>query len=312
MDDCRPLAAASAARVIEIAGPVGPAAARNRAAAEATGDILVFVDTDVVVVGDALAGMCRLLDAEPEIAAVFGAYDLQPPEPNFMSQYKNLSHACIHEMGSPEAETFWAGLGAIRTDVFRQVGGFDERFAQPAAEDIDLGYRVRRAGYRLRLDPSFRGKHLKRWTLRSSIVTDIWARGIPWTQLIQRYGAASNDLNVRWELRLAVVLAYVLVASLAAALVWPWAGLVAAGALAMLVLIGRRYYAWFVRQRGWWFTVRVVPAHVLYHLCNGVSFALGTMAYLGARVGLRIPGALPLTDWTSATTASGRNARSGC
>jgi GT2 family glycosyltransferase len=141
VEDCRPLAKASAARVIEVPGPSGPAVARNRAAEQATGDILIFVDTDVVPSPDSLAGLCRVLDEEPDVAAIFGAYDLEPSEPNFMSQYKNLSHACIHEMSNPEARTFWAGLGAIRTDVFREVRGYDERFRKPSAEDIDLGYR---------------------------------------------------------------------------------------------------------------------------------------------------------------------------
>jgi len=298
IEDVRPLAAASAARVIEVAGPRGPAVARNRAAAAATGDVLVFVDADVVPAPDALSGMCRLLHANPDLAAVFGAYDLDPPERNFMSQYKNLSHACIHESGNPEAATFWAGLGAIRTDTFRQVGGFDERFARPSVEDIDLGYRVRRAGNRLRLDPRFRGTHLKRWTFWNSIVTDIRARGIPWTQLIYRYGALANDLNTRLELRLSVVLSYLIVASLAAMIAWPRAGLIGAAALAVLVAINRRYYAWFAQRRGAWFAVRVVPAHVLYHLCNGVSFAVGTIAHLGTRMGIRVPGALPASDWT--------------
>ena len=297
VDDCRPLAAASGARVIDVAGPSGPAAARNRAAAEATGDLLVFVDADVVAAPDALAGMCRLLESEPDIAGVFGAYGLQPPEPNLMSQYKNLSHAYVHEVGNREATTFWAGLGAMRTSVFRQVGGFDERFRRPSVEDIDLGYRVRRAGHRLRLDPGFRGEHLKRWTIWSSVATDIRARGIPWTLLILKYGALSNDLNTRQELRWSVVLTYVLACSLLATIATPWAGLAALGALLAIVTLNRRYFGWFVRQRGFTFALKVIPAHVLYHFCNGLSFALGTIIHLGSRVGIRLPGALPTSDW---------------
>jgi GT2 family glycosyltransferase len=301
VDDCEPLAKASDARVIRIAGPLGPGAARNRAVAEASGEIVVFVDADVVAAPESLSGMCDLLEREPEVAAVFGAYDHEPGEPNFMSQYKNLSHACVHESGNPEASTFWAGLGAVRTAAFRSVGGFDERFARPSVEDIDLGYRLRRAGYRLRLDPRFRGKHLKRWTVGNSIVTEIQARGIPWTQLIHRYGALANDLNTRTELRVSLVLSYVLALSLAVTIVAPVAAFVAGAALAALIALNRDYYMWFVRKRGWWFGARVVPAHVLHHLCNGVSFGIGTLAHLGARAGLRLPGALPPSDWTPAS-----------
>jgi GT2 family glycosyltransferase len=299
VDDCRPLAAASGARVIEVPGPSGPAVARNRAAAQASGDLLLFVDADVVAQPGSLSGMCRALEAEPDVAAVFGAYDLDPPERNFMSQYKNLSHAQIHELANSEARTFWAGLGAIRTKVFHEVRGFDERFPRPSTEDIDLGYRVRRAWYRLRVDPAFRGRHLKRWTLRSSIETDVVARGIPWTQLIHRYGALTNDLNIGFDSRASVLLAYVIVGAIAAALWRPPLALIAAAALLAFVAINFRYYAWFARRRGWWFAIRVVPAHLVHHLCNGLSFAAGTLAYIAARVGVRLPGALPVSDWTT-------------
>jgi GT2 family glycosyltransferase len=297
VEDCRPLADAVSARVIVVPGPAGPAVARNRAAAEATGEILVFVDADVVAAPGAVPGMCRLLETEPTIAGVFGAYDLHPPEPNFMSQYKNLSHACVHESGSPEASTFWAGLGAMRTAAFREVHGFDERFRRPSVEDIDLGYRVRKAGHRLRLDPAFRGTHLKRWTIWNSIVTEIRARGIPWTQLIHRYGALTNDLNTGHIHRLSVVLTYVVFTAAIAAFFWPLGLAVSAAAVAALVLLNFGYYKWFARHRGPGFAAAVVPAHLLHHACNGVSFVAGTVLYAGARAGLVLPGALPLSDW---------------
>lgn len=278
LEDCRPLAAGSSARVIDVAGPSGPAVARNRAAAEATGDVLVFVDADVVPAPDALSGMRRLLEGEPDLAAVFGAYDHAPPEANFMSQYKNLSHACVHEMGNPEASTFWAGLGAVRTAAFRRVGGFDERFRRPSVEDIDLGYRLRRAGYRIRLDTRFRGTHLKRWTLWASVVTDITARGIPWMHLIRKYGQLANDLNISRAARLSVVLAYLFVTSVVGSIVWPTAGWMAGASLLLLTVVNWRYYWWFALRRGPWFAARVVPAHLVYHLANGVSFVLGLRA----------------------------------
>jgi len=309
IEDCRPLAREHGARVIDVPGPQGPAVARNRAAAQASGDVLVFVDTDVIAAADSLGGLCGVLERESDVAGVFGAYDLDPGERNFMSQYKNLSHACVHELGNPEARTFWAGLGAVRTRVFREVGGFDERFAKPSVEDIDLGYRIRIAGHRLRLDPRFRGKHLKKWTIWGSIVIDVTARGIPWTQLIHRYGGLANDLNTRHELRWSVVLAYLAVAAAAAVPFLPLAGVLAVACIAAMVLLNLQYYRWFVDRRGWWFAVRVVPAHLLYHLCNGVSFVAGTAAHLATRLGIRLPGALPATIWQGGTGAPGAVAR---
>jgi hypothetical protein len=297
VDDCRPLAAAWRAQVVFVPSPSGPAVARNRAAALACGDVLAFVDADVVVAPDSLPGMCRLLETDTGLAGVFGAYDLLPRERNFMSQYKNLSHAYVHEGGGTQAATFWAGLGAVRADAFRSVGGCDERFPRPSIEDIELGHRLVAAGYSLRLDVRFRGQHLKRWTLGSSIVTDIWARGIPWTQLILRSRVLPNDLNTSVGLRLSVVLAVAMATSLTLAFWRPSAAVVAALLLAALVGINFRYYRWFTQQRGILFALRVVPAHLLHHLCNGVSFVAGTALHAAGRCGAPLPGALPTGVW---------------
>jgi hypothetical protein len=232
------------------------------------------------------------------VAAVFGAYDEDPPERHFISQYKNLAHSFIHQTSNAVAQTFWAGFGAIRAEVFRAMGGFDERYRRPCIEDIDLGYRLAAAGHLVLLDHELRVSHLKRWTFRSMLASDILDRGIPWTQLILRSGRFHNDLNLRSAYRFSVAVSYVLPVLLAAALFNPWFLLAAAGAIGVLYHSNRKFYRYFVSRRGLWFTLRVIPVHYLYHLYNGVSFALGSMMYFAQRrFGIRLPGALPLEPW---------------
>jgi glycosyltransferase involved in cell wall biosynthesis len=108
-------AAALSARVVTTAaGPRGPAYARNRGAEAATGDVLVFVDADVVVHRDALARLETVLAGEPDVAALFGSYDDEPRARSAVSLYKNLLHHYVHQHGEREAGTFWAGCGAVR------------------------------------------------------------------------------------------------------------------------------------------------------------------------------------------------------
>jgi len=311
VDDPAPLAREVGARVLAIAGPQGPAVARNRAAEAARGDLLVFVDTDVVVREQALARLASHFLADSELAAAFGAYDETPADTGFFSQCRNLAHSFIHQRSNREAHTFWAGLGMVRAVAFAAVGGFDERFARPSVEDIDLGYRLRAAGGRIVLDPSAQGTHLKRWTLWSGIVTDIKSRGVPWTQLFSRYGGMRNDLNVTFKYRACVVLAYLLLGSLVASLWQPWWLVPAAACLAGLWWLDWPYYRFFISRRGLGFTLRWFPFHVVHHLCNGVSFGVGRLLTLTQRwLGLSLPGALPPTAWVGrALAGSARDER---
>ncbi len=310
-EDCRPLAAEAGAEVLAIDGPRGPAVARSRGAEIASGDVLVFVDTDVVVDASSLARFAAIFAAYPDAGAAFGAYDEDPADPGFISQCRNLAHSFIHQRASREATTFWAGLGAVRAHAFAAVGGFDERFTRPSVEDIDLGYRLRAAGYRILLDPTIRGKHLKRWSLWSGLRTDLRDRGVPWTQLLHRYAAMRDDLNVSRAYRMCVIVSYLALGMLLGAFWRPVLLLPGLACLIALVWLDRTYYAFFVRRRGLLFTLRWYPLHVMHHLSNGMSFGIGTGLFFLSRLGIDCPGALPVDSWSKGVVSTRVATRAG-
>ena len=100
----------------------GPGAARNMGASIAAGAYLWFVDSDVVVAGDAGRTLRETL-ARTRAAAVIGSYDDQPDAGNFLSQYKNLVHHYYHHRGKENASTFWGGCGAVDRALFLRLGG---------------------------------------------------------------------------------------------------------------------------------------------------------------------------------------------
>jgi GT2 family glycosyltransferase len=245
----------------------GPAAARNLAAARCEADVLVFVDSDVEVHPDALESIARRFAEDPELAAVFGAYDDDPADPGLTSRYRNLLHHHVHTGAAGEAETFWAGLGAIRREAFEAAGGFDaERFPKPSVEDIELGMRLRRQGAKIVLDPRIRGRHLKRWTLRNMVATDFARRGVPWTRLLLRDGSESTALNLSWRRRV----------SAAASVALPGALLarrprLAAAALTVSLVLDRHLYALLARRGGPRLLLAGVGLHQLHQLTAAAS-----------------------------------------
>jgi GT2 family glycosyltransferase len=175
-DDTSSVATEHGAIVLRLARNAGPAAARNAGGRAAQGDIVLFVDSDVVVAPEAIRRVVKAFEDDPALAAVFGSYDRRPRAPGLVSQYRNLLHRYTHQIGNPEAGTFWSGCGAIRRSVFVGVGGFDAaRFPRPSIEDIELGNRLRIAGHRIRLDREIQGTHLKRWGLWSVSFVGGWS-----------------------------------------------------------------------------------------------------------------------------------------
>jgi glycosyltransferase involved in cell wall biosynthesis len=270
-------------KVVRLAGGArGAAFARNRGAEVARGDILVFVDADVCVHSDVLDRIDSILESNPDTTAVFGAYDLSPAAKGLVSQYRNLLHHYVHLRDAGKAVTFWAGCGAIRTEVFNRCGGFDEERGREALEDVELGYRMAALGYEILLCPEIQGTHLKRWTLWNMIVTDVWHRGMPWMRLLMS-GKMRNTatLNIRASEQACTLL---LLLGTLALLLWLWGSnpfwlAIAVLTLGTVLVLNGPLLSWFARHRGWWFAARTIPLRLLYYSLNAVSVWLALLFY---------------------------------
>src|ERR1044072_6219624 len=78
-DGSADIARAFDCRVLSLLGRRGPAAARNLAVAEATGEIIFFTDADVLVKPSTVREAVELLARDPEAAGVIGSYTKETP-----------------------------------------------------------------------------------------------------------------------------------------------------------------------------------------------------------------------------------------
>jgi glycosyltransferase involved in cell wall biosynthesis len=286
-DNTRDIVERWGARYLRTPRRLGPGGARNLGARHAHGDVLLFVDADVVVGPDVLPLVAGDFARDPELAAVFGSYDDAPAWSDFLSQYKNLMHHYVHQTAQSNSGSFWAGCGAVRRDVFLEFAGFNAaKYPEPSIEDIELGFRLSRAGRRILLDKRVQVKHLKKWTVRGLLRADIRCRAVPWTELILVSGHLPSDLNLDWASRLSAALVGFLVAGLGLLFIDGVAPLPIPGfsagrvgiALAfialLLLLLNRRTYFWFMRKRGVLFAAGAVLAHWAYYFYSGVVYVL--------------------------------------
>ncbi len=258
----------------------GPAAARNTGAGRASGDVLAFVDADVVVHGDALALIRRAFAADPSLTAIVGSYDDAPPARGAVSGFRNLLHHYVHRHAGGATGTFWAGLGAIRRTDFLRAGGFDaSTFPRASIEDVELGMRLSADGARILLEPAIQGTHLKRWTLREMLHSDFARRGTPWVALLLRRRTLPRHLNLGWTHRLSAAASVLGVIALTRR-----RPSVAAACGISLIALNRSLYLLILRRRGPGEAVAAVGIHALHHLAAVASVLPGAVSQaLGAR-----------------------------
>jgi len=262
--------------VVETPPAAGPAQARNSGARRAAGEVLVFVDADVVVRADAFTRIRAAFEDDPDLVALFGSYDDLPEAADAVSRFRNLLHHYVHQSSPGPAATFWAGLGAVRRDSFMAAGGFDERFRVPSVEDIDLGMRLAASGERIVLDPLLQGTHLKAWSIAEMIRTDFARRGVPWIRLLlrDRRLASSGQLNLGWPHRLSALASLIGLAGL----ILRRPGAVVAMAVA-LVAINRPFYR-LLGRHGLATAVAGVGLHAIHHLTGAAAVPAGVIAHL--------------------------------
>jgi GT2 family glycosyltransferase len=249
------------------------AEARNIGASRSTGDLLLFVDSDVEVHRTAPERIRAAFERNPSLVALFGSYDDAPASKSTVSAFRNLLHHHVHQEAPGPASTFWTGLGAVRRDAFEQVGGFDPSLDW--LEDVDLGMRLFDQGARIELDPTIQGTHLKHWSLGGMVKTDFVGRAIPWMELMLRDGSSSSVLNLGWRHRASALAAVVG----ATGLVARRPAVTAAGA-ATLIVLNRRFYGLLVRRMGLRGAAAGVGLHAIHHLVGVAAVPVGIAKHI--------------------------------
>jgi glycosyltransferase involved in cell wall biosynthesis len=151
----------------------GPAYCRNIGARHASGEVLLFTDSDCQVSEDWLKNI-HGIRFENKTAAIMGKLVLLP------SGYLGDS---ISALGFPaggaigfekiwrvDADGFTNSLSscncAVKKEVFEIIGGFDETFPYAGGEDSFLAYTLKREGYRIKYLPDIIVYHEARDSLR--------------------------------------------------------------------------------------------------------------------------------------------------
>lgn len=131
----------------------GPAKARNAGAKKASGDIILFIDSDCVPEKNWLEEMLKPFE-DAKVVGVQGAYKTKQKSPT--ARFDQLDIEYRYERMKKKDTIDWIGTysAAYQRKVFLEVKGFDETFPKASGEDSELSYRLAEEGMILKFAPN--------------------------------------------------------------------------------------------------------------------------------------------------------------
>jgi len=136
----------------------------NHAAQSARGSFIMFLNNDTKVTKGWLSSLLKLMEEEPDIGMtgsklIYPDGRLQEAGGIIWSDASGWNYGRLQDPDDCEYNyvkdvDYISGAAIlIRTSLWKEIGGFDERYAPAYCEDSDLAFEVRKHGYRVTYEP---------------------------------------------------------------------------------------------------------------------------------------------------------------
>lgn len=276
-DDSVAVAESYGARVLRTPENSGPAAARNLGAANASGEILFFIDSDVAAKPDAVANAVELLGADPEIGAICGNYDPVPLiRDSLVEEYRCLQQSYWLIADEGRIMTLYTALLAVPRRVFEEIGPFNPRLRE--TENADYGLRLAQR-YQIWLTPRVRGVHDHDHELRV-LVRKVFTRTALHIPMYAHKPEFPGGLSSGPRAWVSVAALLTLLTLVLPVLLGPVFLLVPLAAFAAFVAGDLPMHRFVARERGTLFLVYFVAMHFFLNLVIATAAFSGVVAWL--------------------------------
>ncbi len=254
----------------------GLAAARNEGANKATGEIILFIDSDIVLKGDTLSKISAHFQ-DDQCQCVIGLYSKTHPNPDVFSNYKNMWIRFTY-LTSPEyVNWFFTAIGAIRKDVWDKSGYFDPKFnIKTGGSDIDFGFRLYSQGIKILLDKNIDVIHLKKFNLVSLVKND-FLRSFGYIKLALNYNQSLADIaksgiaNAQNSFAISTILAGIISGIIILCPFSIWFVFMSVFFIFLYVKLNYPFYKYTIKELSFWKTILFIPVMFLDNLVCGIG-----------------------------------------
>jgi len=131
----------------------GPAAARNRGAAEASGQVILFTDDDCIPESNWLEAMLEPFK-DPEVVGAKGVY--RSRQTQLLARFVQIEYEDKYRImrSLPDIDFIDTYSAGYRRDRFFEMDGYDTSFPVASSEDIELSYRMSARNWKMKFVPA--------------------------------------------------------------------------------------------------------------------------------------------------------------
>ncbi|MET8160519.1 glycosyltransferase family 2 protein [Sphaerisporangium sp. NPDC005289] len=276
-DDSVEVARRLGVRVVRTERNMGVAGARNLGVAHATGEILVFVDSDVAAYPDSVEVAVRMLDGDPGLGAVCSIHD---PEPlirdSLVEEYRALQYYYWTVSSEGPISFLFPALVAMPRRVYDEIGPFNTELRE--TEEVDYGHRLTQR-YEMVLTTAVRSRHdhddklfklLRKLYRRGRARVPLYAQRRRFVRGFETGSRAGGSLAALAALAAVPV----------AVLLGPAGAALPALALAVSLLADLGMYRFVLRRRGPSFLLYFGAVHFLVNVTIAAGVAAGVVRWL--------------------------------
>ncbi|MBL7031566.1 MAG: glycosyltransferase family 2 protein [Nitrospira sp.] len=277
-DDTVEIAKKYPVSVIELEKNGGPARARNIGVGEAKGDIIFFLDSDVVVMDGTIKEVEDYFRNDPSAQCVIGICATEPLNKGFVPKYMAMFEY-IHLLDTPgnKVTVFAPRCGAIKKELFRDLGGYREKYKGADVEDFELARRICKVE-NIYLNPKILVRH-QFVNNSEEAIKNYFKRAVMWIHLFLKDKQFDNAGPTSPSNGIAAICSFMSILALLTAPFLGWTLPLFSLLIVTFVFVNLRWWNFMRKEAGFGFAMKALALNYVLGIDIILASLYGTITY---------------------------------